>query len=305
MDLFALALRHETTLFTKAAEKKDGITVSSVIEAPSILPALLSGEQDAVYRFFTNVAALVKRKDAPLTLSLPASLVLMNCGFLENVPQNYLQKELDRFAYRLLRLEPTDPYTVDKAMILTQRKSVWLTSAGVEKRYVELLWEAVLKAGMVLASVEVEAIAAFRNTEFQEPCGYFELLDNSIFISGFSPEHGMFTVQSQFSAQENIDQALQHAIALFDTAVSDTFLKTISSPLPIYVNGQDYYQVRACQSRIHERLLPLTLSGTVTSKAYSAEQLQDYALPIGLLLQPVFERRARLEKIRSDKSRSK
>lgn len=305
MDLHAITLRQENTLYAKGAEKKEGIQVKAIAELPPILSALAEERTESIYQFFRSIAAIVKKKGTPIQLSIPASMTLMNCGILENVPANYLQKELDRLAYRLLRLEPTDPYNVDKALILPQRKSVWLTSVGVEKKYVELLWKAALQAELVLASVEIESIAAFRMSEFQKACGYMELIDNAIFISGFSPEQGMFTIQSQFNNQEDKKLELQHAIELFDTAVNEAFSQSVTSPLPILIHGQDYHRLQTYQSPSIKRLTPLTLSSMVIGKAYEAEELVDFALPLGLLLQPIFERRGRSEKIRNDKSRNK
>lgn len=304
MEAFALALRNEHTLFAKGTDHKDTIQIKTLAELPSILPALLAEDDEELIQFFMTIAGIVKRKEAKLTISLPSSLVLMNCGFLENVPANYLQKELDRLAYRLLRLEPTDPYNVDKALIITQRKTVWLTSAGVAKKYIELLWEAALQAGLILAAVENESIAAFRTTDFKEACGYVEVIEQDIFLSGFSPEQGMFTVQSQFRGQVDKRLILQQAFELFDTAAADTFSQS-SNPLPLFMDGQDYQHLQDYQRQDTKRLTSLCLSESVTSKAYTQEQLQAFALPIGLLLQPIFERRGKREKIRSDQSRNK
>lgn len=304
MEAFALSLRNEHTLFAKGTEHKDTIQIKTLAELPSILPALLAEDREELIQFFATIAGIVKRKEAKLTISLPSSLVLMNCGFLENVPANYLQKELDRLAYRLLRLEPTDPYNVDKALIITQRKTVWLTSAGVAQKYIELLWEAALQAGLILAAVENESIAAFRTTDFKEACGYVEVIDQDVFLSGFSPEQGMFTVQSQFCGQMDKQLILQQAFELFDTAATDTFSQS-SNSLPLYIDGQDYQQLQDYQRQDTKRLTPLCLPESVTSKAYTQEQLQAFALPIGLLLQPIFERRGKREKIRSDQSRNK
>lgn len=308
MDNVAVALQLDSTQIAIGFEKKDKIIVKKIIKLPSIIPDIFLGDESRVNSFFKRMTEVLP-KNAQVSMSIPTSMAIMNCGMLENVPQEqpFLNKELDRSAYRLLHLEEKDQYNVDKALIIKQRKNIRLTSVGVPKRYIDIIWNAATEAKIIVKGIEIEAIAAFRFEGFIKPCCYLEMQDQSFYFTGHLPENGLFTIKSRFLGRENIKTALLSAIELFDDSVERSFGQKNIEKFSIITPTFIYDEILDCLYETDNpiRLRPTILSQDIESNEYDEDQLIHAAVALGILLEPLFERRNQREKIRISKSSRK
>lgn len=305
MDNIAIALQLDSTQIAIGTEKKGKIFIKSLIELPSIVPYILAEDSEAVNSFFRRIAHEVNVKGAQISISIPTSMAIMNCGLFENVPeeQEIFNSEINRLANRLLHLEKNVSYNVDKALIIKQRKNIRLTSVGVQKKYVDIIWDAAVEAEMILVGIEVEAIAIFRFEGFTKPCCYLEMYEQSFYFTGYLPDNGLFTIKSRYLGDENLKTALLSAIDLFDKSSQKSFGQTNLEAFSIITPSVLYEKIKyhLHDTSYSERVRPTIFSEDIESKQYDHSQLLQSAVAIGILLNSLFERRNQREKIRISK----
>lgn len=295
----AIALKHDRTQIVTGRENKEQIEVKSADEIEPIVALLHEANTFALDKYFKQLAEHVPKK-ANMRISIPSEMAIMNCRSFETVSENFFKQEIDRVAIRLLGLKEADAeqFNIDKALIIKQRNSTWVTSVAVPKKIINMLWNACVQHGLNLICIETDAVASLRCDGYEAPCGYIEVDANGLTLTGSLPLLGMFSIRRRWSQdRQNITNQLDQAIELFDQAAQETFGKNNYKPVPLYIDQRLYSQY---QNDAYKERLMLFKEPTELIRGREGN-LINYITPCGLLLNRIFERRAKREKKRIPK----
>lgn len=303
----AIALKHDRTQIVTGRESNNQIELKAMAEVEAIIPQVIDDDRAAVEDFFKRLAAYLKiKKGSGLRISIPSSMTVMNCRYFENIPENnYLRQELDRMAISTLGIKNPELYNIDKAKIVKDRKTMWLTSVAVKTKYISMLRDAMVMSGFRPVAIENESVAAMRYEGFSELCGYLES-DNetALALTASHQKIGMFTIIKRHLDAADKYTGLLQAFEIFDSVARSTFGQNNYTPCRIVTSAANYHEFADAvgQTQYASRFAKLPVSEAVKKTNINEEEIVKYAAPIGLLLGSYYQRRGKREAIRGGKS---
>lgn len=284
-------------------KKKKGLEVFDSEVMEPVLSYVISGETEQLTDFFLRICKLFRIKRKEVYLVLPDELVLMDCQERDIVDPDKWEDTIIPWAAQLLKVSDDD-YVITTPFVIKKKDKLNITFAAIKKNFVNTLVQAASAADIKLVAIGSSSFALLRYLQNwdSEHC-FIEIWEQSLAITGYNPVKGMFTLgwpsvgyQELLYGPGDNDEILQY-INRHDYMAFKTFDGLANTDIPIYLVSPKDIEITSLLSTfdVGKRLQSVVPPENVFSKSLTKDKINEFAVPIGMLLRSIFDQRKTTE----------
>jgi hypothetical protein len=273
--------------------KKNQLYLLECAKLPSVFDDINNFRQDSVYDFLANLSEKFKCDAFYIGLSseLIKSIVFKD---REHVTKDDWDAVIPNWMAKEMGIDSKD-FVINTPLICNKEYRMIISGVAIRKTYIDLLYNASIKANLPLRSIEPACFALLRYiNNWNSESFILEVTDKGTHCISFSPIRGLF--KSLYSAgwEDYLSERggmaeLEQCISTFDYAAFNTYERA-NNNIPIYVisSKSDQIYALARASNLGERFQ--ICSDSVFVKNDNMREMRQHTSAIGLALTSMHER---------------
>lgn len=308
MNILAVSLREENTLCALVKVKKNFVETRSLFTTGPALDALTVGDADALAGVFAGIKAQAGG-GGDLYVSAPTFTFKLDCfltGRLLDGPMLHIK------ICEAMGIESDqDEYYSDSVMeVPSGGPDIYLSAVCQRKEYADTLIEAAETSGLRICSFMPEAVAAlYWIDKWDNPLTVIEIGKTSSAFISFAPDKGVFSMPVPMLGWSKILHPsgngefgnLCQRLVLNDLSAQRMW-GAACHETPIYIVSEKGTEISRLLSKTQYagRVKNIPDGNNQAIFKNSDSEIKPYAVPLGISLNPLFERRGN-EKISVNK----
>lgn len=248
MKIAAMEIRGDETRILVSRLNKNTITPEEGYIAEPVLEALLDCDEVALAKLFVSLRKGAFKKANRVYVSLPTALVKMNCGVSDYEQSMQVKTAIERWKQQILDIDDIEKYDIDTPLILQQQAKLFVTAAGIEKRYIDTLFNAAMAADVNVMAIEPAAIAVLRYLErWKDTFVIVEYEERfGLNFTLYSPSKGIFSMNDALYTQTaNVGARLSRMLPMVDFCAQNIYDNTVVRDVGIYNTANGIYDITA------------------------------------------------------------